>query len=359
MAMTMIRAHHSDQSKPTSGGPAATSDPVTAAERACTPDQALEQARARLRAARGAAERARAEAAAAEQARTEAALLRRRLPVVIGAAEQAMQRSRSLRRMTADAVWHAGRRRLASERARRAALLRAALAARDALAARIADVEAQAREHGEQALRLRAEAAALPRLLDQAADCLRRAGGPMAEALLVAEAGLAPVVRRESDLDEAVRWVAWAQLHVDRALDQLGLTRSDLAPGDLPRTGAAISDEPVREDLFGVGSRTEAVRIVLATVRDVFGVLCRALDDLGVHHDGLTVPDLPADLDPWFDGLPADPVARLRVGGALQDCERASARLSGLLDRVRDDHAATRRVLQSRRTHWLALLRGM
>ncbi|HET9657605.1 MAG TPA: hypothetical protein VFP72_19800, partial [Kineosporiaceae bacterium] len=83
-------------------------------------DEVLEQVRARIRAARGAAEQARAAGAAADEAQAEAELLRRRLPVVIAGTEQAMQAVRVLRGMSPKALWHAGRRSLAAERARRA-----------------------------------------------------------------------------------------------------------------------------------------------------------------------------------------------------------------------------------------------
>lgn len=318
--------------------------------------EVLEQARVRIRAAQGAVGQARAAGAAAVEAKADAELLRRRLPVAITGAELAMQAVRVLRGMSPETLWHAGRRSLAAERARRAVRLSTALAERDELVARIADLESRARKLRAESLRHRAAAAALPRLLDQAADCLRRSGGPAAEALAAAEAGLEPVLRRESELDEAVRWVTWAQAHVDDALERLRSAGPGAVadPFGLPcgerdgRTGA--EDGPA-----GGGA---GARIVLGEVRDVFGALCRALDDLGVHRDELAVPQLPDDLLPWFEGTAPDQGGQQQVTAALASCGPAVTGLADLLLRLRSDHATTRKVLQSRRAHWCALLRG-
>jgi hypothetical protein len=56
--------------------------------------------------------------------------------------------------------------------------------------------------------------------------------------------------------------------------------------------------------------------------------------------------------------LPADPAKQARVITALEACERATTEVATLLERVESDRTATRRVLESRRAHWCALLRG-
>jgi hypothetical protein len=328
------------------------------------PAEVLEQVRSRLRAARNAAQEARRVASAADEALGDAELLRRRLPVVTAAAEQALRSVRIARGITPVSLWYAGRRELAAERGRRSARLRAALAERDALVARIAEQEGRARDLRAESLRLQATASGLPRFLDEAAVNVRRLGGPDAEALIAAEAGLEPVLRRESDLDQAVRWVRWAHLHVGTALDRLGDARTPdgyrdyFATADeetVHATGRLLSHDAVGGP---TARRIEAARQALAGVRDVLSVLGQALGDLGVGTDPVTDPQLPTDLEPWFTGAAADPAAQARVTAALEACEQVSVRMATLLERVEGDHAATRRVLESRRAHWCALLHG-
>ncbi len=320
--------------------PAATARPRT--PQAPVGDEALERVRARIRAASGAAEQARLAAVRADETRAEASLLRERLPGVVGKGERAGRSVRALRRWGPTSLWLTLRRRRAAEQARRAGALWAALAERDELAARIGEREARAQEYRLEALRLRAHAAALPRLLDQAADHVHRAGGPAAEALAAAEAGLEPVLRREADLDHAVRWIRWARVHVDRSL-----RRSEVGGPRRPDRRADPACHP-----------SEATRRTLETVRDVFAVLGRALEDLGVGRVPLTVPDLPADLGTWFAKAVGDREREERVAAALMDSARGATLLAEVLRRTEADHTATRRVLDSRRAHWCALLRG-
>ena len=289
----------------------------------------LEQVRARIRAAQGAAAHARLVGVRADEALADAELLRRRLPVVAAAAERGLRSVRILRAVTPVSLWYAGRRGLAAERGRRSQEWRTVLAERDELVAQIADQDARARDLQAESLRLRASASALPRLLDEAAACVRRSGGPAAETLAAAEAGLEPVLRREADLDQAVRWLRWGRVRLWAALDR--------AAGR---------------------SRTEGAREVLIGAEEVLGVLVQALTDLGVGIEPFTF----ANLEPWPTGEITDQAedgGRLeQAAAALDACERAAGELGVLLARVEGDHAATRRVLESRRAYWCALLRG-
>lgn len=325
-------------------------------------DESLERTRARIRAARGAAQQARVATARADETLTEVELLRRRLPVVAAAVEQAGRSVRAVRRVGPGTLWYAGRGELAAERERRGARLRAALAERDDLLARIAGRECRARDYRAESLRLRATAAALPRLLDEAAGQVHRTGGPLAQALSAAEAGLEPVLRREADLDQAVRWIRWSRVHVGDALDRLGTARTGAGYRDYFRLpeGHAVTGHLLGDDgLAGwPDRRAEAARQALCGVRDVLTVLVRALAELGVTTEPLTVPDLPVDLHAWFADPVADSSRGERVTSALDACERAATGLAELLQRVEGDHAATRRVLEGRRAHWCALLRG-
>jgi hypothetical protein len=331
---------------------------------ASTPEDALERVRDRIRASQGAAKQARRTAALADEALSDVELLRRRLPVASSAAERARRSVRALRRVTPVSLWYAGRRELTAERARRSATLRSALAEREALATRIAEQVARARDLRAKSLRLRATASGLPRQLDEAAAYLRRAGGPAADSLAAAEAGLEPVLRRESDLDQALRWVRWAQLHLETSLDRLGDGRTLVSYGQyfvaaegetVPATGWLLCHDAVG----GLAvRRIEAVRQTLAGVRDVLTVLNQALGDLRVNIEPLTVPDVPADLEVWLTGAAGDPDRQARVISALEASERAAVQVATLLERVEGDYATTRRVLDSRRAHWCALLLG-
>jgi hypothetical protein len=334
MAMNVTRVpqetqgEHGDQGQRPGQSPA--EQPHAAQPITVQPDSdVLEQVRARIRAAQGAAAQARQVGVRAEEALADAELLRRRLPVVAAAAERGLRSVRILRGVTPVSLWYAGRRGLAAERGRRSQELRTALAERDELVAQIADQDARARDLRAESLRLRASASALPRLLDEAAACVRRSGGPAAETLAAAEAGLEPVLRREADLDQAVRWLRWAQLHLWAALDRAGGR-----------------------------SRTEGAREALVAAAEVLGVLVQALTDLGVSIEPLAVPDL----EPWPAGGATDRATDgerpERVGAGLAGCARAAGELGVLLARVEGDHAATRRVLDSRRAYWCALLRG-
>jgi hypothetical protein len=328
-------------------------------------DRMLEQVRARIRASQGAARQARLAGAGADQALADAELLRRRLPVVTSAAAQARGSVRLLRGITPVSLWYAGRRDLAGERARRSTQLQAALAEREVLAALIAEQDAKARQLRAESLRLRATASALPRLLDEAAACMRRTGGPAAEALAVAEAGLEPVLRREANLDQAVRWVRWAQQHLGTAMDRLGDGRTwagyrDYFSGSADEvvqvtTGRLLGHDAVRGPAL---RRVEAARQALAGVRDVLAVLAQALGDLDVSTDPLVIPDLPADLEPWFTGLPGDVERQARVTAALETCEQLTGQVTALRERIEGDRMATLQVLDGRRARWGALLRG-
>lgn len=315
----------------------------------------LEQVRARIRAAQGAVEEARRAAAAAAEAGADAALLRRRLPVVTAAADDARRGLRGLQGIRPASLWYGVRGSLGHRRAGRTDELAAALAERDALVVRISEQLQRVEALRTEAARHRAAAAALPRLLDEAASFLRVAGGPAAEALVAAEAGLDPVLRREADLDQAARWTRWAQLHVEAALDRLGPARTW---GSYDAYFAALPFVSVTE----AGARVEAARSALAGVRDVLTVLRQALDDLGVAADavllgGLTL-DVPGDLDDWFADVSHNPVRQAQVAAALEEAERYAAIVVELRDRVYDDHASSRKVLQVRRAHWCAVLRG-
>lgn len=330
-----------------------------------TCEEVLEQVRARIRAAQGSAEQARQVCASADEALADAELLRRRLPVVTSAVEQAWRSVRALRAVTPAALWYAGRRRLAAERASRSAALGTALAGREVLVTRIAEQEARARDLRAQSLRLQADASGLPRLLDEAAAYVRRVGGPAAESLAAAEAGLEPVLRREDDLDQALRWVRWAQRHLGRSLDRLGDSRTRAGYGEYFTAAGAetalATGRLLGHDHPADGSavrRIEAARQALAGVRDVLAVLCQVLGELGVSTDPLIVPEVPDDLEVWFGTAADDPDRQARVTGALEACERVTAQITTLLERLEEDHAATRRVLDGRRAHWCALLRG-
>ncbi len=337
-----------------------------------TAESQLEQVRARIRAAGGAAEQARRSAAAANQLASEVELLRRRLPVVAAAAQRANHSARALQGRYPRSIWFALRGRLAVERARRSALVQSALAERWVLTSRIAEQEAEARALREEAARLRSAAAALPRLLDEAATCVRGMGGTEAETLLAAEGGLEPVLRREADLDHAVRWTRWAQAHVSAALDRLGPARTfttydffryDTAflpagPNGAPSTGGLAAGLPA--GAAGTpGERAAAARAALGGVRDVLAVLVQALTDLGVGMDEVAVPSIPDDLGEWFDDLdgPASP-ARQAVADALTGSELVAVQLAALGERIGADRAATRAVLQARRAQWCSILRG-
>lgn len=319
----------------------------------------LKQARVRIRAAGEASERARRASTDAARLDADNAVLRGQLPIVATTVQQAISAARTIRGRRATSAWYALRGRLVAERARRAAALQEAIAERGTLAGRIAEQDAEARALREEAARLSSAAAALPRLLDEAAACLRRVGGSEAEALEAAEGGLEPVLRREANLDHALRWTRWAQKHVDGALDRLGpartFTRYDYyLPYPLGDTSFLHDSGSGAED-----ERVAAARAALAGLRDVLAVLVQALTDLGVGTDGVDVPEIPVDLSVWFDHLdgPTSPASR-SVTDALAAGEQVAVQLVALRERIAADHAATRRVLQTRRAQWCAILRG-
>ncbi len=321
-----------------------------------TAEDQLEQVRARIRAAGGAAEQARRSAEAADRLEADAELLRRRLPVVASAADQARRHARSLRGGRPAALWLAVRGQLAGERSRRAAQLQAALAAHCVLAQQIGEEEAEARALRAEVARLRSVASALPRLLDQAAACVRGQGGAPAEALAAAEGGLEPVLRREADLDQAMRWTGWAQAQLAKALDRLGAARTFTRyDGFLDADGVAG-----RGDGAPLGDRSAASRAVLTAVRDVVDVMMRALADLEAPVEGIGDPTFLTGLETWFEALDttADAPARERITDALARCEQLAAEVAGLRARVSVHHAATRRVLEARRAQWCLILRG-
>jgi len=180
----------------------------------------------------------------------------------------------------------------------------------------------------------------------------------------VAEAGLEPVLRREADLDQVVCWVCWAQQHLGAAMDRLGDGRTWAGYRDY-FSGSADEVVQVSGRLLGHDAvrgpavrRAEAARQALAGVRDVLAVLAQALGDLEVSTDPLVIPDLPADLEPWFTGLPGDVDRQARVTAALETCEQLTGQVAALLERIEGDRAATLQVLDSRRARWGALLRG-
>lgn len=312
----------------------------------------LTEARERMRTATEAAEAIRRSTVTVARLEAELRLLRRRVPAVLAVVDQARHEQRALGGARPGVARYLLRGRLGFERERRAEVLRDALAQQRALEARIAERRAEVMALRREIARLRPSAATLPRLFDEVAACLRRDGGTAAEELTAAEAGLAPVLRREADLDQAVRWAGWARVQVDRALDRLGPGRTFTEyDGYLSGATDCATD---RTD-----TRVHAARATLSGVREVVSVLERSLADLGVTADEMYPPELPDDLDVWFTHLD-DPTGRIpgRVARALADCERVTGQLVALGERLRVDHTATVRVLQARRAQWCTILRG-
>jgi hypothetical protein len=272
--------------------------------------------------------------------------------VVTEAVDRARDRERDLERMTGTTLWYALRGRLGAEREHLAAVLREALDEQrrqdtwiTARADRLARLRTRAGE-------LRIQAVSLPRLLDETADCLHLLGGPVSDELRAAEAGLAPVSRREADLDRAIRWVNWADRQIDQSMGQLGNGRTFTEyDGYFDGAGGSAVEE--------ASVRIRAARDALGGVRDVLDTLTDALAELGVQAEDLEPDGLPGDVVDWFSGMsdPRDPVAE-QILRTLADCEKIPGALNDLRERLRRDHQATVRVVQERRAQWRSILRG-
>ena len=312
----------------------------------------LTEVRERLRVATEATEGIRRSTAMVARLETELRLLRSRVPAVLAVVDRARREQRALAGTRPGVARYLLRGRLGPERERRAEVLRDALAQQRTLETRIAERRSEVTALQREAARLRSSAATLPRLFDEVAACLHRDGGTAAEELTAAEAGLEPVLRREAELDQAVRWAGWARVQVDRALDRLGPGRTFTEyDGYLGGATDCATD--------GTDTRAPAARATLSGVREVVSVLERSLADLGVAAEEVHPPELPDDLDVWFTHLD-DPTGRIpgRVAQALADCERVTVQLVALRERLHADHTATVRVLQARRAQWCTILRG-
>jgi hypothetical protein len=95
-----------------------------------------------------------------------------------------------------------------------------------------------------------------------------------------------------------VRWVRWARLHLATALDRLGADRVGggrtgtgyrdyFADGQRRRCGRPAGCWP--DAVSSSARRIEAAQQALRGVRDVLAALCRALGDLGISTELLTV----------------------------------------------------------------------
>jgi hypothetical protein len=275
-----------------------------------------------------------------------------RLPDVIALVDRARREERNLDRLIPDKIRYSLPGRLGIERERRADLFREALVEQLELDTRIAERTERLRALRARAAELRPRAVALPRLLDEVADCLYRLGGPAADELRAAEAGLDPASRREADLDRAVRWIDWAGRQIDRSMQRLGRGRTFTEYDGYfeGAGGSGLEEMPLR---------VRAAREALTGVREVLDTVTAALAELGVHNEDLESCDLPEDVDGLFAEM-IDPRGETaeRITRILAECERLPRILDDLGERIRGDHRATLRVVQERRARWSSILRG-
>lgn len=356
----------------------------------------------RIRAAETAMVKARQTAAAAVDAVGRVTRLRQQLQVVDAAAVQAEQDALVL------AGWRAGTLglrmsgRLRRERWVQQQRVTAARTEVDRVVTALAEAEGRVADLHQQVREQQSLAAALPRLLDIAAGCIRAGGGPTGEALIAAEAGLDPVLHREAELAGVLRLAYRAQQRLTVAREQLLVAETTagyhvvLATGPIGEEPAAGAGRPrlanARQALREAYLAVDALQRELVEVRtsaldeipgDLAGLLDVRLDPGPVLPSGAgPVPVRP----PVTGSMPAlagprSPAPAGPTGGldSVEAQTRQADQLFGVPDRIRAaraavqhvadvvnavrerlevDHAGTVHVLRQRRSQWRQVLRG-